>query len=205
MENPNWNAKAVGPAQEKKINLTRVMKMAGATALRDMRAEAKKRVRDKKRVKAKAVAKALHIERPKRVYPNAPAAWALNVEGGVLRVSDYPHRQNRIGVGANINKGTRSLLKSAFVATMASGHKGVFIREATATAAQPRNRRRRSNRVGRLPIREPVASRPVDLLRQPGQAQAVAERGLRSFVATFERVGPGRYNMLPSAMKARIE
>lgn len=189
----------------RQVNIATALKRAGSTGLRDMRSEAKKRIRTVKNLKAKAVAKSLHMQRPTRVHAGAPAAWALNVEGGVVRVSAYAHRQGKVGVSVAVNKGKRTIIKHAFVATMKSGHKGVYVRAETANGAQPRNRRRRSNLVGRLPINEPIASRPVDALRRPGQAQAVGERGVQAFLATFARLGPAKYELLPAAATVRIE
>lgn len=169
-------------------NITSALRKAGSTALRDMRREAKKAIREEKMLKAKAAAKALHVERPRSVRPYVNSAWALNVSGGTVRVSDYPHRQTKAGVVARINRGKSTLIKSAFVATMKTGHKGVFRRKGAE----------------RLPIVEPVASRPVDALLKPGRAKKVAERGAASFNATFARLGPGAYQLLPSA-KAQIK
>lgn len=170
------------------ISMVSALRRAGSTALRDMRSEAKKRIRARKALKAGAVAKTLHISRPAKVVPDITSEWALNVTGGVLRASDYPYRQTKKGVSVRINKTKRSILRSAFVATMSNGHKGVFLRRGKE----------------RLPIKEPVASRPVDALRHPGEAEAVGERGAQSFMATFKRLAPGAYEMLPRT-KGRIE
>ena len=61
-----------------------------------------------------------------------------------------------------------------FVATMTSGHEGVFRRKGKA----------------RLPIEELRGSRRVDALLHEGEAQGVAERGGKSFGETFTRVLP---------------
>jgi len=190
--------------ESKAVSITTALKRAGSTALRDMRAEAKKRIREKKNIKAKDVAKAIHIQRPRRVVGGAPASWAVNFSGGIVRLAAYPHRQNKQGVSVKINKGGgATLIKSGFIATMRSGHKGVFVRVKGAGAKG--GRRRKSGLVSRLPIRAPFGSRPVDALLQPGRAQLVADRGLKSFMDTFKRLGPGAYEMLPALSKARIE
>lgn len=169
--------------------LVQAMRRAGATALRDMRSEARKRIRDRKRIRASRIARVLRLQRPGRIVPGVTSEWRLNVLGGTTRVSDYPYRQTRRGVTVAINKSKRSLLRSAFVATMATGHRGVFVRTGTA----------------RLPIREPLASRPVDALLHPGEAQGVAERGARAFLATFGRLAnPAAWSSLP-ALRHRIE
>lgn len=156
-----------------KSALVRALKKAGATALRDMRAEASRRVRARKRIRGNYVRRALTLSRPKGSNV-AALSWAVQVSGEAVPLIAYPARQTRKGVSVEVNRGKRTLLKGAFVATMKSGHKGVF---------------RRSGKA-RLPIEELRGSRPVDALLHEGEAQGVADRGGQSFAATFERVLP---------------
>jgi len=170
-------------------NVSQVMAKAGATALRDMRSEARKRIKLRKAIKASKIGKVLKLSRPtSKVVPGINSEWRLDVLGGVTRVSDYSYRKTREGVAVTINRGQKSLIRSAFVATMKSGHKGVFVRRGPA----------------RLPILEPLASRPVDALLHPGEAEGVADRGARSFRATFERLG-GDARVLLAGLTRRIE
>lgn len=148
----------------------RALRKAGSTAQRDMRSEASKRVRARKAIKARYIKPALRLS---RADPNA-TEWALEILGDPVPLAAYPHRQTKKGVSVEVNKGKRTLVKRSFVATMKSGHKGVFQRKGTA----------------RLPIRELVGSRPVDALSHTGELEAVAERGMKSFADTFERVLP---------------
>lgn len=163
-------ALASGPL---KSALKRALRKAGATALRDMHAEASKRIRQRKRIKVKFIRDALTLRRPKGGDISA-MEWALDVSGGPVPLVAYPHRQAKRGVSVEVNRGKRTLIKGAFVATMKSGHKGVFRRRGKA----------------RLPIDELRGSRPVDALLHEGEAQAVADRGGASFGATFVRVLP---------------
>lgn len=78
------------------------------------------------------------------------------------------------GVAVEVNTGKRTIVRGAFVATMANGHQGIFRRCGSA----------------RLPIEELLGSRPVDALLHQGEADAVAERGGRSFGETFTRLLP---------------
>jgi hypothetical protein len=100
--------------------------------------------------------------------------WAIDVSGEPVPLVAYPHRQTKKGVSVEVNRGKRTLLKGAFVATMRSGHKGVFRREGKA----------------RLPIEELRGSRPVDALLHEGESEAVAARGGKSFAETLERLLP---------------
>lgn len=153
--------------------LARAGKKAGSTALRDMRSEASKRVRRRKRIKAGLVGKAFVLRRPRSRTLDG-MSWGLDVRGAKVSLTAYPHRQTQKGVSVEVNKGKRTLVKGAFIATMGSGHKGVFVRRGSS----------------RLPIRELLASRPVDALLHEGEAEGVRQRGQRSYRATFQRVLP---------------
>lgn len=156
-----------------KAALKRALRKAGATALRDMRSEASKRIRARKRISPRYIARALTLRRAKGSDITA-MQWALDVSGDPVPLVAYPHRQTKRGVSVEVNRGKRSLVEDAFVATMKSGHKGVFRRRGKA----------------RLPIQELRGSRPVDALLHEGEADAVATRGGKSFGETFTRVLP---------------
>lgn len=153
--------------------LKRALRKAGATALRDMKSEASKRIRARKRIKARYITRALQLRRAKGT-DIASMEWAIDVSGEPVPLVAYPHRQTKQGVSVEVNKGKRTLVRGSFVASMRSGHTGVFRRRGRA----------------RLPIDELRGSRPVDALLHKGEADAVAERGGRSFEATFTRVLP---------------
>lgn len=153
--------------------LKRALRKAGATALRDMRSEASKRIRTRKRIKSSYISRALTLSRPSGGDISS-MKWSLLVSGEPVPLIAYPVRQTAKGVSVEVNRGKRTLVKGAFVATMQSGHKGVF--------------RRKSKQ--RLPISELRGSRPVDALLHKGEAQGVADRGGRSFAETFARVMP---------------
>lgn len=153
--------------------IKRALRKAGATALRDMRSEASKRIRARKRIKVRYITRALTLARPKG-GDIATLAWAINVSGDSVPLIAYPARQTRKGVSVEVNRGKRTLIKSAFIAVMPNGHRGVF---------------RRLGKV-RLPIKELLGSRPVDALLHEGEADAVAARGGKSFDETFSRVLP---------------
>lgn len=176
-------ALAVGPL---KSALKRALKKAGATALRDMRSEAVKRIRARKAIKPRYISRALSL-RTARGGDISSLEWALDVSGKPVPLIAYPHRQvagrtgrrgmgprSQGGLAVEVNKGKRTVLRGAFVATMRSGHEGIFRRRGAA----------------RLPIHELLGSRPVDALLHQGEAEGVADRGGQSFGATFQRVLP---------------
>ena len=153
--------------------IARALRKAGATGLRDMRSEAVKRIRARKAIKPSYVSRALTLARPKG-SDIASMEWALRVSGDPVPLIAYPHRQTRRGVTVEVNRGKRTLVRHAFIASMKSGHEGVFRRLGKS----------------RLPIKELLGSRPVDALLHKGEADAVAARGGRSMADTFARLLP---------------
>lgn len=156
-----------------KAALKRALRKAGATALRDMRSEASKRIRSRKRLKVKYINRALSLRRPSGGDISS-FAWALDVSGESVPLTAYPFRQTKKGVSVEVTRGKRTILKGSFVATLKSGHKGIFLRRGKA----------------RLPIKALFGSRPVDVLLHEEEAQGIADRGGRSFSDTFQRVLP---------------
>lgn len=149
--------------------IKRSLSKAGSTALRDMRAEARQRIRARKVIKLKYIGPAFSLKRDA-----GNGEWTLQVSGEPVPLIAYPHRQTKKGVSVSVNRGKRTLLAHAFIARMRSGHEGIFWRRGK----------------GRLPIMELLGSRPVDALLHPGEATGVAERGVQSFGDTFHRLLP---------------
>lgn len=149
------------------------LRKAGTKALRDMRAEASKRIRQRKRIKIQIVHRALSMVRPRGANLD-DLSWTLAVSGKAVPLSAYPHRQTRKGVSVEVNRGKRTLVRSAFLAKMRSGHQGIYQREGMA----------------RLPINERFGSRPTDALLHAGEKEAVAERGMTTLVRTFRAMLP---------------
>lgn len=170
-----WDRSGIAALETGKLKaaLKRALRKAGATALRDMRAEANKRIRARKRIKISYISRALTLGRP-HGSDISDFSWSLNVSGESVPLTAYPFRQTKKGVSVEVNRGKRTLIKRSFVATLKSGHKGIFQRRGKA----------------RLPIMELRGSRPVDALLHEGEADGVAARGGASFSATFTRVLP---------------
>jgi hypothetical protein len=170
-----WNKAGIAALQPGPLKraVVRSLRKAGATALRDMRSEARKRIKARKRIGAKYISRAITLRRASGT-DIAGMSWAVNVSGEPVPLVAYPYRQTKQGVSVEVNRGKRTLLKGAFVATLKSGHVGIFRRKGKA----------------RLPIEELRGSRPVDALLHQGEAQGVADRGGASFAETFARVLP---------------
>lgn len=171
----NWNRAglaAIEPGAVKRA-MIRALRKAGATGQRDMRSEANKRIRARKRISSKYITRAIKLRRTGGNDPTA-MSWAIELSGEPVPLVAYPHRQTKKGVSVEVNRGKRTVVRGSFVATMASGHEGVF--------------RRRGPQ--RLPIQELLGSRPVDALLHEGEAEAVGARGASSLAATFARLLP---------------
>jgi hypothetical protein len=161
---------ALGKGPLKRAMITALRK-AGSTALRDMKSEASKRIRARKRIRPSYIGRAMTLTRAKGTNID-DMRWSVKFSGQAVPLVAYPFKRAAGGVRVEVNKGTSTLVKGAFVAQMRNGHIGIFRRRGPA----------------RLPIDELRGSRPVDALLHKGEAQGVADRGGASFNATFRRV-----------------
>lgn len=88
---------------------------------------------------------------------------------------DYGARQTKTGVTVKVKRGGgRSLVRHAFVATMRSGHRGVFSRTPKGGGAASR----------RLPIRELFSTSVRQLFKRRSAVDRVTKRAAEAFVAT---------------------
>lgn len=150
---------------------TRALKKAGSEALRSMRAEASRQIRQKKRFKVSGLNKAMKLNYPKGGDIN-DLVWSMDVSGDPVPVSAFTVRQTKAGVTALINTGGRTTIKSAFLATMDSGHSGVFYRLGKE----------------RLPIDEMFTTGPAAVVQSPGTVEGVQEKTRVKFQTAFERL-----------------
>jgi hypothetical protein len=165
----------VGLFKKFPIAVTRAARKAGSSAIRAVRVESGRAVRARKQLRVRTVKASMTLTpAPPAGAPLEALEWRMRVKNVATPVSDYPYRQVRAGVSVGINKGSRGLIQSAFVATMKSGHTGVF---------------RRVGR-GRLPIKELFTTRIVDVFNDSGMMPAVEARGSAEFSSTFDRVLP---------------
>jgi hypothetical protein len=143
---------------------------AGGDAIRAGRADAVRRVRESRAIKAEAVRRAVTLDFPSGERDDA-IVWAINASGAPMPVAAYPYRQVKQGVSAQIKAGGRSLIRHAFIAKMKSGHEGVFLREGKA----------------RLPIFEVFTTRVTDVFKDAGFIEGVQERTKAVFRSSYER------------------
>lgn len=170
-----WDRSKLGPFMHLERPVMRAAKKAGGDAIRAVRTAATRAVRERKRVKARRIREAFSLRFPQSPRTIDDLVWALDVKHTPIPLADYPSSQRKNGVSVAVNKGSgRALIKSAFFATMKSGHRGIFAREGDA----------------RLPIKELYSSTVLDVLNDTGTVPRVLQRGQDVFTSAFDRLLP---------------
>jgi hypothetical protein len=150
------------------INHTIAKAKTGAS--RDIRGEYK--------VKAKDLSGKLAISKATRVSQTG----MIRVSAKPLPIVSFGARQTRKGVSVKIT-GKRKVIKSAFIATMKSGHKGVFVRGAY-KGTELSYRTKRINKKGPdLPIEEVHTASPYSMMIHERVQQQTADKINTSFPA----------------------
>lgn len=153
--------------------MVRALRKAGVEAIRRARAESNRYVRSRKRMKVKDSSRGLVMVFPKSSKNIEDLVWRLKFSGKPVPVINYGSpRQTRKGVTVSINKGKRVLIRHAFIATMRSGHEGVFKRTGKK----------------RLPIRELYSSSVADVGSDAGYLESVAQKASVTFETAFQRI-----------------
>lgn len=125
-----WDSKELAALTGRGIEraIVRALKMAGRDALRATRAEAKRGVRSRVRIRAGYLAD--------RALPLAFArgerldglVWTLGVSGREVPLGEYPRRQTKRGVSVEVQRGRRAVIQSAFLAKGKGARERVFLR-----------------------------------------------------------------------------
>jgi hypothetical protein len=161
--------------------VVRATKAAGSSALRAMRAEGSRRIREKKGIQASKIDAALQLS-----FPSSKLEWTLIAKAKPMRLFAFGARQVGRGVSVEVTKGKRTIVKHAFIATMQSGHTGVFMRQGNKQIM----RKGRYKGKARQPIKELFSASVAPALAQ--SAPEVLERGASVFRDTFNRmIGAG--------------
>ena len=162
---------------------------AGGDAIRAMRTDSSRKVRERKSIKAGKLGEKLRISFPTK---KEEKLWRLNIPAEVMPVIAYPARQTKRGVSVLINVGSRAIIPSAFIAKMRSGHVGVFRRVGAASRAPTTRYKGHAKYAGqkRQSIKELYTTRVVDVFRDQGFVEDVMARGRSVFTKTFERLLP---------------
>ncbi len=176
-----WDSSSLDAFRGRKVDaaLQRALSKAGGDAIRAMRSMSGKSVRQRKRMKVKAVNEQLPITFPKTKQIEG-LIWTMRVGARPVPVVDFPHRQNRAGVVVRINRSSNKLIKSAFVATMRSGHTLVGLR--TGAKVGPKG--------GLNPFRELFTTRVSDVFADAGLIPLLQARAQVVFGQAFGRLLP---------------
>lgn len=124
--NPAELAALTGRGIERAI--VRALKMAGRDAIRAVRAEAKRGVRSRVRIRAGYLAdRALPLSYARGDRLDA-LVWEMGVSGREVPLGEYPRRQTRRGVSVEVQRGKRTVLRGSFLAQGKGARKRVFLR-----------------------------------------------------------------------------
>lgn len=168
---PAWEART-------QASLLRATNAAGSSALRAMRAEGSRGIRESKGIQATQIDRALATIPPR----GDQFVWKLVAKAKPLPLIAFGARQTTRGVSVEVTKGKRMIIAHAFIATMQSGHRGVFMRQGNKQIM----RRGRYKGKARQPIKERFTASVASALA--GVAPRVLERGESVFRSTFSRM-----------------
>lgn len=187
----DWDRSLLRPLEERGLEkaLTNAMMKAGGDAIRAMRAESNRSIRARKRIKASYVTRGLALRFPRSTKSIGDLEWKIVVSNDPVPMAAYQHRQVKSGVSVAINRGKRSIVRHAFMVTLKSGHRGVYVREESAKTSDGRDSKRRV-RKNRLPLKELFSSRIADVFRDNGMVPAVFSRGNAVFGSSLSRLLP---------------
>jgi hypothetical protein len=165
--------------------LARALRLAGNQALRVMQRDSTRAILGRKLMREGDVVKALPLVFPGRKAAIRDLVWREKVSGKPVPLSQFPHIQTKRGISVRVNVGGGTKrIKSAFVATMRSGHVGIFRRKGKA----------------RLPLQELWTTRISDVMQDHGiipaiegaayaRMQSAFTRGLERELAKLKRKG----------------
>lgn len=115
--------------------LAKALRRAGNDAIRTMRAEGTRQVRDKKNIRLKTLREALTLKYPPNSSTIESLEWRMNVSDKAIPLGEFAKGQTRKGVRIEVNKGQSTILESSFKqmrktsgGTFGSIKQGVYLR-----------------------------------------------------------------------------
>lgn len=170
-----WDKGQIAPLLNRGLEkaVASALSKSGSRAIRTVRTASSRAIRFRKRIKLRTVNRALSLS-----YPTSKAIsgliWRMDVSQWPSPVADFNPRQTAQGVTVAINAGKRVLIKSAFLATMKSGHFGVWMRAGKSSH----------------PIHELYTTRVADIFSDAGMVPAVFAQAAKTFGGEFDRLFP---------------
>lgn len=171
----DWLTKELtwGLTREVPAFLAKTVRAAGSEAIRGAKTDSSRSIREKKKIRLRRVRKGLPIIFPASTRKDARRfVWKLKYSGEPVPLAEYAPRQTAKGTTIEVNPGQRKLVRHAFIATMASGHKGVFIR----------------TEKSRLPIKELFSTNIAEYFSARSVITPIEEQAKTRFGAAFGRL-----------------
>lgn len=147
--------------------ISRAARSALNKTAKSARAGAIKFIRKTYAVKAASLRKAMTIKRATGKSSSAE----LVIGGSMMGLINFSARQGRKGVSVTVKRGSRKIIKHAFIAQVGRGHLGVFQRKTKK----------------RLPIEEKFTVSPQGMFRGAGAENRVAAIVNRELPRIFKR------------------
>ncbi len=178
-----WDSRQLNAFADRKVEraLASALSKSGSKAIRSLKVQSNREVRERKRLKVKLVNESLPLDFPRPSKELNDLIWRLRVSGKAIPLASFPNREygskkgQRGGVSVALNaQGPRTLIQGAFLARMDSGHVGIF--------------RRRGAR--RLPIDEAFGPTLAALFKDRGFVPGVMFAAQTVFGREFERLLP---------------
>lgn len=133
-----WDSRTLSVFRGGKVEsaIARSLRLAGNQAIRSLRKDATAFAAARKALPGVVITEDQRLSLPNRAAAIRDFAWTLFVKGKPVPVSAFRHSDTRRagrgvrarGVLVSIDQGRVTSIRSAFVATMKTGHKGVFRR-----------------------------------------------------------------------------
>ena len=153
--------------------LARAARKAGNDAIADVMRAAVAYVRTTKRIKESTIERRLSVVIPGSRATLEGMSWGLRVSNKPISIGSYPSEQTPQGVVAEVNVGTKFVLRHAFIRTVRNGFRGVFQRQGPGAA--------------RYPLKSLVASGVADVLRDPQASDRLSSVGRTAMARAFDK------------------
>jgi hypothetical protein len=170
-----WDSREIEAFARSNKAVARALKKAGGDAIRKMRAESKRQLRNKSRIRAGYLAdKALPLDYPKGTEIN-DLVWRMRVSGKGVPLGEFPSRQVKAGVKVQVlNANPARTLYHAFKAMTKTGRESVFLRPSKA----------------RYPMGHLMGPRVSDTMDNEAIISIVQEATRLKFASSFKRLLP---------------
>lgn len=172
----SWDAKSLQVLRTATVEraIFRALKKAGGDALRALRAEAKRKTRERIAIRAGYLAASAFPLRYATGKSLDALVWTMKVSGRAVPLGEYPRRQTKKGVSVEVQRGKRALIPKAFLARARTGRQSVFLRPSKL----------------RYPMGHRLGLNLADSMADGHTPATALERGGSVFSSAFQRLLP---------------